>query len=99
RFGIPTIALDDLVRDHPDALAKYRRRGITSGPPQLNPAIDDLVAEALARSDLTKGVALDGYPATKNQADHLAASAVKLGLPPAIVIQIDLPDDVARERL
>lgn len=98
-FGIPTIAIDDLIRDNPAALAKYRESGITAGPPQLNPAIDGLVAEKLAGLDLTKGVALDGYPASKDQADHLAALATKLALPPPIVIQIDLPDDVARVRL
>jgi adenylate kinase len=99
RFAIPTIAVDDLIAANPAALAKYRRPGITPGPPQLNPAIDALVAEKVASLDLTKGVALDGYPASKDQADHLAALAAKLNLPPPIVIQIDLPDDVARQRL
>ena len=99
RFGIPTIAIDDLVRDHPEALARNRGSRIVSGPPQLDPAIDALVAEAIAKSDLTKGVALDGYPASKDQADHLAALAAKLSLPPPIVIQIDLSDEVVKERL
>ena len=49
--------------------------------------------------DLANGVVLDGYPATKDQADHLAALASKPNLPPLIVIQLDTPDDVARERL
>lgn len=96
RFAIPTIAVDDLITANPAALAKYRG---TAGPPQLNPAIDALVAETVTSLDLTKGVALDGYPASKDQADHLAALAAKLNLPPPIVIQIDLPDDVARQRL
>ncbi len=99
RFGITTISVDDLIQANPAALAKYRRPGITPGPPQLNPAIDGLIAEKLAGSDLTKGVALDGYPASKDQADYLAALAKKLNLPPPIVIQFDLPDDVARQRL
>jgi adenylate kinase len=99
RFGIPTIAVDDLIQANPAALAKNRTTGITPGPPQLNPAVDGLVAEAISRYDLTKGVALDGYPASKDQADHLAALAAKLNLPPPIVIQIDLADDVARQRL
>ena len=98
RFGIPTIAVDDLIQSNPAALAKYRGAGITPGPPQLNPAIDALVAEKVTSLDLTKGVALDGYPATKAQADHLAALAAKLNLRPPIVIQIDLPDAVARQR-
>jgi adenylate kinase len=99
RFGIPTISVDELIQANPAALAKFRRPGITPGPPQLNPAIDGLVAEKLAGLDLTKGVVLDGYPASKDQADHLAALAVKLKLPPPTVIQFDLPDDIARARL
>jgi len=99
RFRIPIIAVDDLIQANPAALAKFRRPGITPGPPQLNPAVDGLVAEKLASLDLAKGVVLDGYPASKDQADHLAAFATKLNLPSPIVIQIDLPDDVARRRL
>jgi len=99
RFRIATIAVDDLIQANPAALARFRRQGITPGPPQLNPAVDGLIAEKLASLDLTKGVVLDGYPASKDQADHLAALAAKLNLPSPIVIQIDLPDDVARRRL
>ena len=99
RFGIPTVAVDDLIQANPSALAKYRRPGITPGPPQLNPAIDALVAEKLASLDLTKGVVLDGYPATKDQADHFATLVAKLNLPAPIVFQIDVPDEVATQRL
>ena len=99
RFGIPTIAVDELIEANPVALAKYRTAGITLGPPQLNPAIDVLIAEKVSSLDLTKGVALDGYPGSKDQADHLAALASRLNLPAPIVIQIDLPDDVVRARL
>ena len=99
RFGAPTVAVDDLIQANPAALAKHRRPGITPGPPQLNPAVDRLVAEKLASLDLSRGVVLDGYPASKDQADHLAALVAKLNLPPPIVIQIDLPDDIARQRL
>ncbi len=99
RFGIPTVVVDDLIQANPAALAKFRRAGLTPGPPQLNPAIDGLIAEKLARLDLTKGIVLDGYPASKDQADHLASLAAKLNLPAPIVIQIDLPDDIARRRL
>jgi adenylate kinase len=98
RFGIPAIAVDDLIAANPAALAKYRPAGITPGPPQLNPAVDALVAAKITSLDLTKGVVLDGYPATKDQANHLAALAAKLNLPPPIIIQIDLPDEVSRER-
>ena len=99
RYGIPTIAVDDLIQANPAALAKYQRPGITSGPAQLNPAIDELVAEKLASLDLTKGVVLDGYPASKDQADHFAGLISALSLPHPMVIQIDVSDEVATERL
>lgn len=99
RFGILIIAVDELIQANPAALAKFRRQGITPGPPQLNPGVDSLVAEKLGTLDLSKGVVLDGYPASKDQADHLAVLVAKLNLPPPIVIQIDLPDDVVRQRL
>ena len=99
RFGMPTVAVDDLIQANPAALAKFRRPGITPGPTQLNPAIDALVAEKLASLDLAQGVVLDGYPASKDQADHFAALIKKLNLPDPIVIQLYVPDEVATQRL
>lgn len=98
KFGTPTIAADDLVKQNPSALAKYRQNGIDSGTPLTSPALNDLVADKLSKADLSKGVVLDGYPATKDQADHLAAMIGKLRLPSPIVIQLDVPDDVVRKR-
>ncbi|MDQ6760884.1 MAG: nucleoside monophosphate kinase [Acidobacteriota bacterium] len=98
-FGTPTITVEDLIRSHPAALAKYETDGIRPGTPQSNPALNDLVRDALSGLDLTKGVVLDGYPASKDQADHLAALVRKLGLPSPVVIQLDISDDLARERL
>ncbi len=99
RFGITTITVDDLIRDHPAEMAKYETPGINSGPPQANPALNELVRDACHRLDLTKGVVLDGYPATKDQADYLADLVRKLVLPAPIVIQLDVPDDVVKQRL
>ena len=70
KFGIPTVVAEDLIKSNPSALAKYRTDGIDPGTPQSSPALNDLVRDALGKMDLTKGVVLDGYPATKDQADH-----------------------------
>ncbi len=99
RFGITTISVDDLIRDHPAELAKDVTPGIDLYPPQANDALNELVRAACKKLDLTKGVVLDGYPATKEQADYLADLVRKLELPSPIVIQFDVPDDVVRERL
>ncbi len=98
RFGIPTLAADDLIRQHPAALEKLQTPGIDAGPARESDALDRLVADRLSKMDLSKGVALDGYPATKEQADHLEALVKRLGLR-TIIIQLDVPDDVVRERL
>lgn len=88
------IDADDLIKQNPSALEKYRIAGIDPGTPQTSPALNDLV-----RASLKKGGVLDGYPATKDQADHLATLVRELGLPSPVVIQIDVPDEVVRERL
>ena len=99
KFGIPTVTVDDLINENPAVMAKYRTPGIDPGTPQTSPAVNELIRDRLSKMDLKKGVALDGYPATKDQADHLGALLKKMGLPQPIIIHIDVPDDVDRERL
>ena len=99
RFGIPTVTADDLIKQNPAALAKYQEAGIDPGTPQTNPALNELLADRLQKMDLSKGVVLDGYPATKDQADHLAALVKKQGLPSPIIFQLDVPDNVDWQRL
>jgi adenylate kinase family enzyme len=48
---------------------------------------------------LSKGAILDGYPAAKNQGDHLTALQKKYNLSKLVVIHLRVPDDVVRERL
>lgn len=56
------------------------------------------VAAAIRKTDPRKGFVLDGYPATHAEADSLAALTKDLKLPQPIFIQIDVPDDLARQR-
>src|SRR5689334_18075031 len=89
RYGLPTITADDLLKQHPEALKKYRTPGIDPGVPQASPALNDLVHDRLSRMDAKKGFVLDGYPATKDQADHLEAIVKELGLPSPTIIVLD----------
>jgi len=98
-FGIPTVTIEDLIKENPAALEKYQTPGIDPGTPQTSPAMNELVRARLSKMDLKKGVVLDGYPATKDQADHLAALVKEMGLLPPVVIQLDVPDDMVRARL
>ena len=87
----PTIAADDLIKQNPQALKKYQTPGIDPGVPQASPALNDLVRDRLSQMDAKKGFVLDGYPATKDQADHLETMVKELGLPRPIVILLDVP--------
>jgi len=98
RYGLPVIAADDLIKENPAALKKYQEPGIDPGTPQTSPALNDLVHDRLSKIDVKKGFVLDGYPATKDQADHLEAMVKALGLPSPIVIQLEVPDKVAMKR-
>jgi adenylate kinase family enzyme len=66
---------------------------------RLDPALNHLVEEALGATDLSKGVILDGYPAAKTHADHLAKLREKYSLPKPLVIHLRVPDDMVRKRL
>lgn len=99
KFGIATISADELARQNPAALSKHQGTGVEPGTPATNPALNDLVNDRLSKMDLTKGVALDGYPATKDQADHLDWMVKKLNFPTPVILHLQVPDDVVRQRL
>lgn len=98
RYGLPTISADELIIANPQALAKAQTPGIDPGTPQTSPALNQLVHDRLAALGTKKGFVLDGYPATKDQADHLQSMVQELGLPRPIVVLLDVPDKVARKR-
>jgi adenylate kinase len=98
RYGLPTVSADDLIKENPAVMAKAQTKGIDPGTPQTSPALNQLVHDKLASMDVKKGFVLDGYPATKDQADHLEAMVKELGLPSPIILQLDVPDKVALKR-
>ena len=98
QYGLPVINADELAAENPAAMKKYQEPGIDPGTPQTSPAVNDLVHDKLSKMDVKKGFVLDGYPATKDQADHLEAMVKELGLPSPIVIQLLVPDKVALKR-
>jgi adenylate kinase family enzyme len=51
-----------------------------------------------SKTDLSKGLILDGYPETRAQADALARLLRAKQLPSPLVVQIDVQDQVARDR-
>ena len=57
----------------------------------------ELIREELA--DAGEGFVLDGFPRTMAQAHALDDMLAEIGLPLTIVFELQVPDDVARERI
>jgi adenylate kinase len=98
-LGMTVIAADDLIARNHDKLQKYKVPELQGVDPHLDPALNGLVEEAMASADLSKGVVLDGYPASKIQGDFLASLREKFHLQHSVVIHLSVPDDVVRKRL
>jgi adenylate kinase len=97
--GLALVSADDLIDQNHEVFQKFRQPAIHGMEPHADPALNQLVDEKLRSLDLSKGVILDGYPASKEQGDYLADLIQKLNLPKPVIIQLDVPDAVVRKRL
>jgi adenylate kinase len=93
------ISADELVKTNPDAVASIQTIGLAPIDPRQDLVMNRLVQAKLQAIDASKGFILDGYPATKGQADFLANLGQQIAHPPTLVLQLDVPDAVARKRL
>ena len=97
--GMTAISADDLIARNPQAFEQSRTSAIPNFDPHLDPAVNELVEAALNTADLSKGLVLVGYPASKAQGDYLVSLREKLNLPKALVIHLVVPHEVVRKRL
>jgi adenylate kinase family enzyme/ketosteroid isomerase-like protein len=96
-YGVPNISVEDLIKDHAAELEHLRGQGMSMAEMRYDPAMSRYLRERLKTADLSHGLALDGYPATLVQAEDLAKMVPGLNLKP-IAFQLQVPDDVIRER-
>jgi len=97
RYGIPGISVEDLIKDHASELRKKHRGRTSMAEMRYDPAMSRYLRARLGSMDLGSGAALDGFPATQQQAEALAKMIQELHLNP-MVIQLEIPDDVVRKR-
>jgi adenylate kinase len=101
-YGLANIATGDMLRA---AIANETPLGL-----QVKPILDrgDLVSdelvvalirERLAEADAAGGFVLDGFPRTLAQAEALDAMLAEIGRGLDAVIVLEVPDEVARERM
>ncbi|MEX2300078.1 MAG: nucleoside monophosphate kinase [Bryobacterales bacterium] len=99
QYRLAVITREQLMQDDPALLARYKQPEIQGVEPRSDPALNKLFVRRLEQTDISNGLLIDGYPATKDHADFLRDVIVQKGLATPIVLQLDVPDDVVRKRL
>jgi adenylate kinase len=100
--GLPHIATGDMLRS---AIAAGTLLGEAVKPiydaGQLVPddLMIELIRERLSEDDARDGFVLDGFPRTAVQAEALDETLDDLGRPLSVVLEFQLPEEVAVERL
>jgi adenylate kinase len=97
RYGIPGISVEDLIKEHASELRRSHPGGISMAELRDDPAMSRYLRTRLEALDLNRGVALDGFPASRMQVEELEKIITERGLN-AITFQLEIPDDVVRER-
>jgi adenylate kinase len=99
RYGFALITREQLMQDDPSLLARQKQPEIRGVEPRIDPALNGLFLQRLEKTDISKGLLLDGYPATKDHGDFLVKVIQEKGLRKPVILQLDVPDDVVRKRL
>jgi adenylate kinase len=101
-YGVPHIATGDILRS---AIAQGTELGrqaeplLNSGQLVPDEVMIDLIRDRLARDDTEDGFVLDGFPRTSAQAEALDEMLSQIDRPLGIVIEFQLPEQLAVERL
>jgi len=98
RYGIPTIATDDLIQAHASDLQPFVMPGQTLRDMRYDPSITRYLRSKLDSMDISKGIALDGYPATVLQSQDLAKIIADYGFKPVVLMQLEMSDGAVRKR-
>jgi adenylate kinase len=104
KYRLPAISMSNLLKKviasgKKDPVAKALATSIASGDALHDEEAAELVGRSLQRTDLRKGFILDGFPATAGQAKALDRILQDNRLPKAVVVVLDVPDDVIRRRM
>ena len=101
-YDIPHIATGDMLRA---AIAEETELGRTvkpiydSGRLVPDELMIELIRERLGRDDAREGFVLDGFPRTMRQAEALDEMLQEIGRGLDVVLELQVPDDVGRERM
>jgi adenylate kinase len=98
---LPIISGEELIKSSNDKrIPKHMKNTIfVTGEVLDDTIMNSLIRQRISRGDCANGFILDGFPRSAGQGEELQAMAREIGLPPAVVIHLQAPDDVVRQRL
>jgi len=96
--GMAVISVEDLIAQNRQVFQRFRRPEIEGVEPRLDPVLTRLVSERLRTIDRSKGVILDGYPASKEQGDQLTSLIAEFHFSGPIILQLRVTDAEVRKR-
>jgi adenylate kinase len=99
RYGFALITREQLIKDDPSVLARQKQPDIQGIEPRVDPALNTLFLRRLDKTDISKGLLLDGYPSTKDHGDFLLKVGPQKGLKKPLILKLELSDDAVRQRL
>lgn len=100
--GIPHISTGEMLRAAIAAdseLGQKVKAIVESGALVPDELIVEVIRERLSQPDAQSGFVLDGFPRTIGQAEALDALLAELGRPLQIVLELELAEDTAVERM
>ena len=101
-YGLAHIATGDMLRGAISAGSDLGQRVqpiLESGELVPDDLMIELIRERLQAEDAGNGFILDGFPRTMPQADALDSMLTEIGRPLSVVFELQVPDEVAIERL
>jgi adenylate kinase len=101
-YGVPHISTGDILRAAIAAATDLGLRVkpiVESGSLVPDELMVDLIRERIGADDTEPGFVLDGFPRTLAQAEALDAMTSEIGRTFTVVLALQVPDEVARERM
>jgi len=100
--GVPHISTGEMLRGAIAAGSELGRKVkeiVESGALVPDELVVEVIRERLSQPDAKSGFVLDGFPRTIGQAEALDALLAELGRPLEIVLELELAEDTAVERM
>ena len=101
-YGLAHIATGEILREAIADGSELGRRVqpiLESGELVPDDLMIELIRERLQSDDAESGFVLDGFPRTMTQAEALDSMLAEIGRPLSVVFDLQVPDEVALERL